>query len=133
MARYARHICIHTHGNKVNWFAYGDFSFSVLQVVSYSCGPDSKFSAAAEAHPAMVDPADAPGIAVPMCVLASKDEDAEAVQAFEKALKVPCQVETFPEQVHGFMAARAELTDEKIRGEYERGYQTLVDFFGKYL
>ena len=104
-----------------------------LQVVSYSCGPDSKFSAAAEAHPAMVDPADAPNIAVPMCVLASKEEDAEAVKAFEKALKVPSQVHTFDDQVHGFMAARGDLKDERVRKEYERGYQTLLDFFHKYL
>ena len=104
-----------------------------FQVVSYSCGSDSKFSAAAEAHPAMVDPNDAPNIAVPLCLLASKDEDAEAVKAFEKALKVPSQVHTFDDQVHGFMAARGDLTDEKVRAEYERGYQTLLDFFQKYL
>ena len=104
-----------------------------MQVVSYSCGPDSKFSAAAEAHPAMVDPADAPNIAVPLCLLASKDEDVEAVKAFEKALKVPSEVRTFGDQVHGWMAARGDLADDRVRGEYERGYQTLVAFFQKHL
>lgn len=81
----------------------------------------------------MVDPNDAPNIAVPMCVLASGDEDADAVKAFEKALKVPSQVHTFGDQVHGFMAARGDLKDEKVRTEYQRGYQVLLDFFQKYL
>lgn len=54
----------------------------------------------------MVDPNDAKGIAVPFCMLASGDEDAEAVKGFEKELKVPKHVETFGDQVHGWMAAR---------------------------
>lgn len=58
------------------------------------------FSAAAEVHPAMVDPKDAEGITVPVCMLASKDEDAEAVKNFEKNLKVASHVETFGDQIH---------------------------------
>ena len=54
----------------------------------------------------MVDPNDAKGIKVPLCMLASKDEDDEAVKAFEKELTVPKHVETFNDQVHGWMAAR---------------------------
>lgn len=103
------------------------------KVVSYSCGPNTPFTAAAEAHPAMIDPNDAPGITVPIAILASKDEDMEAVQGFEKALKVPSQVVTFGDQVHGFMAARGDLKDQKVRAEYERGYKTLLDFFHKHL
>ncbi|CAD6574389.1 MAG: hypothetical protein ASARMPRED_006685 [Alectoria sarmentosa] len=52
------------------------------KVVSYSYGPDGKFSAAAEARPATVDPYNAPNIAVPMYLLTSGDEDAEAIEAF---------------------------------------------------
>ena len=58
------------------------------------------FSAAAEVHPEMVDPKDAEGITVPVCMLASKDEDAEAVKNFEKNLKVASHVETFGDQIH---------------------------------
>ena len=54
----------------------------------------------------MVDPNDAKEIAVPLCMLASKDEDAEAVKGFEKELKGKKHVETFSDQVHGWMAAR---------------------------
>ena len=66
-----------------------------------------------------------------MYLLISGDEDAEAVEALKKALKVPGQDYTFGDQVHGFMAARGDLKDEKVRTEYERGYQ--IDFFHKYL
>ncbi|CAF9931554.1 MAG: hypothetical protein ALECFALPRED_005035 [Alectoria fallacina] len=104
-----------------------------VEIVYYSCGPGGKFSAASEAHPATVNPNDAPNIAVPMYLLTTGDEDAEAFEAFKKTLKVPSQVYTFGDQVHSFMAARGDLKDEKVRTEYERGYQTLLDFFHKYL
>lgn len=54
----------------------------------------------------MVDPKDAEKITIPLIMLASKDEDAEAVKNFEKTLKVEKHVETFGDQVHGWMAAR---------------------------
>ena len=54
----------------------------------------------------MVDPNDAKGIKIPVCMLASKDEDPEAVKGFEDALTVSKHVERFDDQVHGWMAAR---------------------------
>lgn len=87
------------------------------------------FSAAASCHPAMVDPADADGIAVPMVLLASKEEPADKVKAFEAALQGPKHVETFADQIHGWMAARADLADEGVRREYERAYKTVLGFF----
>ena len=80
----------------------------------------------------MVDAKDAAGIKVPIAILASKDEPAADVEAFEKALTVPHHVETFADQYHGWMAARADLTDERIKSEYIRGYKTVVEFFGKH-
>lgn len=64
------------------------------------------FSVAAEAHPARVDPKDAKGIRIPLCMLASKDEDPEAVKAFGEALTGKKHIETYEDQVHGWMAAR---------------------------
>ena len=64
------------------------------------------FTAVATAHPAMVDPNDAKGITVPICMLPSKDEDPKAVEAFKNELKVKNHIETFPDQIHGWMAAR---------------------------
>ncbi|KAK4145700.1 uncharacterized protein C8A04DRAFT_10426 [Dichotomopilus funicola] len=91
------------------------------------------FSIAASCHPAMVDPSEAPGIKVPLVLLASKEEPADKVQAFEAALTNAGakHVETFGDQIHGWMAARADLKDERVKEEYTRGYRTVLDFFGK--
>lgn len=49
---------------------------------------------------------DAKGIKIPVCVLASKDENPSDVKAFEEALTGKKHVETFADQVHGWMGAR---------------------------
>ncbi len=54
----------------------------------------------------MLDPKDAEAITIPFAILASKDEDSKDVEAFEAALKVTHHVETFGDQIHGWMAAR---------------------------
>ena len=87
------------------------------------------FSVAAAAHPAMIDPQGADKIAVPFALLASGEDPADDVKAFESRLKVANHVETFKDQVHGWMAARADLNDPNIKAEYARGYQTVVEFF----
>ena len=104
-----------------------------MQIVSLSAQPGTPFSAAAEVHPAMVDPSDAKGIKIPLCMLASGDEDATAVKKFGENLSVDHHVETFGDQVHGWMAARGDLENERVRKEYERGYGTLLDFYHEHL
>ncbi|KAG5947388.1 hypothetical protein E4U59_001211 [Claviceps monticola] len=94
---------------------------------------NSPFGAIAAVHPAMIDPQDAHGINVPMALLASGDEPAEDVKKFEDILTVPKHVEIFPDQIHGWMAARSDLSDESVKKEYERGYKVLLDFFCKHL
>lgn len=81
----------------------------------------------------MVDPADAKGINVPIALLASGDEPAEDVKKFEDTLKVPKHVEIFKDQIHGWMAARSDLSNDRVKEEYERGYKTLLSFFGQHL
>ena len=81
----------------------------------------------------MVDPSEAEGIKIPLCMLASKDEPKEDVEKFEKNLKGEKHVEIFGDQIHGWMAARADLEDERVKSEYERGYKTLLEFFAKHL
>lgn len=82
----------------------------------------------------MVDPNDAKGIKIPLCMLASGDEDANAVKAFGENLPTSEKhIETFGDQVHGWMAARADLENDKAKKEYERGYQVLLDFYCKHL
>lgn len=90
------------------------------------------FAAAAVAHPAMIDPKSADTIRVPFLLLASGEDPVNDVKAFESNLKVENHVETFKDQVHGWMAARADLSDARKKAEYARGYQTVLDFFGKH-
>ena len=79
---------------------------TVLKPISLLSGEGSSFKAAAEAHPAFLDPKDAESVTIPMCILASKDENAEAVKSFSETLKVEKYVETFADQIHGWMGAR---------------------------
>jgi dienelactone hydrolase len=74
------------------------------KIVSLTTSDSSTiFSAAAECHPAMVDPKDAEKIKIPLCMLASKDEPAEDVKKFEENLTTDKHVETFSDQVHGYV------------------------------
>ena len=70
------------------------------KIVSLCSAEGTKFSSAAEVHPAMVDPADAKKVTIPLCMLASGDEEKKDVEAFEKELNVKKHVETFGDQVH---------------------------------
>lgn len=79
----------------------------------------------------MVEPEDAKGIKVPLILLASKEEPEDKVKEFEQNLSVPKHVETFKDQIHGWMAARSDLKDERVKSEYIRGYKTVLEFFGK--
>lgn len=92
-------------GYNIESFAVVGFCWGgkIVNLVSQQGTP---FKAAATAHPAMVDPADAPKVTIPIAVLPSKDEDKDAVTAYGKALKVENVIEFFPTQIHGWMAAR---------------------------
>lgn len=76
------------------------------KIVNLTSVEGTPFKAAAACHPAMVDPADAPKVTIPYAMLPSGDEDKEAVAGWEKGLKVKHTVEWFPNQIHGWMAAR---------------------------
>lgn len=93
--------------------------------------PDNVFKAGVECHPAMVEPEDAKNIKVPLCMLASKDEPVEDVKKFEANLSGVKHVETFGDQIHGWMAARSDLEDSRVKEEYVRGYKTVLEFFQK--
>lgn len=94
-------------------------------------GDADLFKIAGAVHPAMVDPAGAEKISVPYILLASMEEPADAIKDFQSKLKVVNHVETFEDQVHGFMAARGDLSISRVKEEYTRGYETLLKFFAK--
>lgn len=75
-------------------------------MVNLASGKDTLFKAAVAAHPAMVNPEDAEKVTIPYLMLPSKDENAEDVKKWQQAIKVKHHVETFSDQVHGFMGAR---------------------------
>ncbi|KAE8149906.1 dienelactone hydrolase family protein [Aspergillus avenaceus] len=103
------------------------------KIASLSAGQgNTTFQAAVQCHPAMVDPAEAKNVNVPMAMLASKDEPSEDVEAYRSGLQVPHHFETFSTQIHGWMAARSDLEDELVRKEYERGYAVVLSFLEQY-
>lgn len=102
------------------------------KLVSLLSGADSLFKAAAQAHPGLMDAADAERITIPTCMLPSTGESVEDVEKWEKALKVDKYVERF-EQVHGWMSAKGDLEDEKCRKDYENGYRIFLEWFAKHL
>lgn len=103
------------------------------KIATLLAGKDSLFKVAIQCHPAMVDAKDAENVAIPMAMLASKDEPAEDVKAYKEALKVPHFVETWTTQVHGWMAARADLGDEEVKREYENGYKVALGFLREHM
>lgn len=103
------------------------------KMVAVLGGRDTKVKAAVSTSPAMVDASDAEKVKIPFMMLASKDEPADDVKKFGEALTVIKHIETFDDQAHGWMSARAELDKEKIKAEYERGYKLAVDFFNAHL
>ncbi|KAH9895372.1 alpha/beta-hydrolase [Xylariomycetidae sp. FL2044] len=104
----------------------------VVSLVTSS--PDNIFKAGVECHPAMVDPAEADKIKVPLLMLASKDEPPEDVKKFEQGLKhAPKRVEIFGDQIHGWMAARSDLDDPRVKEEYTRGYQIVLEFLSEHV
>ncbi|GAM83312.1 hypothetical protein ANO11243_012990 [Dothideomycetidae sp. 11243] len=99
------------------------------KIVNLSSQSNSHFKAGVACHPAMVDAKDAPGITIPYLMLPSKGEDKGDVEKWQKEVKVKNHVEWFADQEHGFMAARGDLSDEKVKKAYEKGYQLVLNFF----
>ncbi|KAF2430405.1 hypothetical protein EJ08DRAFT_679211 [Tothia fuscella] len=83
--------------------------YRIRQIVSLTTIAETAFSAAAEVHPSALAVEDASKIIVPLCILASKDEDTQVVKKFGEALKVPSFIDTYSEAPHGWMTSRGDL------------------------
>jgi hypothetical protein len=101
--------------------------------VTLTSGENTLFKVSIVVHPAMVDAADAESVTIPFCMLVSKDEPEQDVLNFKNGLKVIKHVETFATQIHGWMAARADLADPHVKKEYSRGYETVLSFLAQHL
>lgn len=99
------------------------------KVAVVTAGSSDIFSAAAMVHPAMVDANDGKNVKIPFAIIASGDEPADEIKKYEETLKVNKHVETFSDQIHGFMAARSKLSDPKVKEAYMKGYERVLHFF----
>ncbi|KAI0880507.1 alpha/beta-hydrolase [Annulohypoxylon maeteangense] len=99
-------------------------------------GPGRVFKASGTAHPGRLEAADAEALTAPHICLASPGEPADIVAQYKEILEKPGRVgvvETYESMFHGWMGARANLDDENNKKEFERGYNQVAEFFGKYL
>lgn len=100
-----------------------------------ACGPSTPFDAYVQIHPSFVAPEDANNVSIPFASFTSKDESGEVVDAFLKnAAANPANQGKFvhhhyPENHHGFAAARANLNDPSNVASFQDVYQRTASFF----
>ncbi|GLB36509.1 putative dienelactone hydrolase family protein [Lyophyllum shimeji] len=112
--------------------AYG-FCWGGKVTISAGATPDP-FNSVAVVHPAMLSAADAEKLTVPLAIYISKDEP---IDEYDKILQIirkkpfaaKCDHKKYANMFHGFAAARADLTKEDNRKEFEDVYAKLIRFF----
>lgn len=89
--------------------------------------------ALARSRASFIDLEDAEKVNVPVCLLPSKDEDKKTVDAVYEALekKNPGQnfIKWYNNDVHGWAAARADLSGNEHTEAYQDAYKELLTFF----
>lgn len=103
------------------------------KIVNLVSTQGTPFKAAAACHPAMVDPNDAPGITIPTYMIPTKDEDKNDVEEWHKKTNVKTKVQWYPNQIHGFMAARGDLKDDSVKDAYTQAYDSLCEWYAENL
>ncbi|PQE15366.1 dienelactone hydrolase protein [Rutstroemia sp. NJR-2017a BVV2] len=105
------------------------------KVVAVSSGKDTAWKVSGQVHPGALKKEDAEAIKIPHIVLASNGEDATVVQEYKDILENGKNgiVETYPTMHHGWMGARANLSNEDNLKEYARGYNQCAKFFSEHL
>ncbi|KAI0549460.1 Alpha/Beta hydrolase protein [Xylaria curta] len=91
------------------------------------------FKVAVQTSPAAIDAEEGARVKIPTMLLASNGESAADVKQYEERLTVPKYVERFNDQLHGWMSARADLKDDRVKSEYERGYALALKFLHEHL
>ncbi|CAB10809.1 Dienelactone hydrolase family protein [Schizosaccharomyces pombe] len=119
------------HGPNVTIGTYG-FCWGAKVLVTYPATID--FVGIASCHPSFPDSADAANVHCPVLFLCSKDEDAKIIKEWEEAFKTnpayaKSSFETFSDMFHGWMAARADLSNPEQRKRFDEGYQKVSSFF----
>ena len=113
--------------------------------VSPPCGPitvshDTRGARAwwgARAESSFLDESDPESISVPLCLLPSQGEDMEKINAImagvEKKNPGKNFMKRFGDQVHGWTAARADLSDPHQAEGFREAYQIYANFFEQHL
>ncbi|KAH7400065.1 hypothetical protein BKA64DRAFT_473931 [Cadophora sp. MPI-SDFR-AT-0126] len=106
------------------------------KVVALTSGAETPFQVSGQVHPGRLDVEDIKKIKIAHIILASKDEDAAEVAKCKDELEGKSGtgvVETYAEMNHGWMGARANLSNSLDASEYERGYNQIATYFSEYL
>ncbi|KAK6357690.1 hypothetical protein TWF718_001998 [Orbilia javanica] len=103
------------------------------KVVALMSRKDTPYLVSGQAHPSFIADEDPKLITIPHICLASKDEDPEKIANYKTALGERGYVDTFPENIHGWMGTKADLVDSQKRESFDKGYHQVSDFFRKYL
>ncbi|KAL4936084.1 hypothetical protein BDV06DRAFT_216945 [Aspergillus oleicola] len=103
------------------------------KLAALASGSDSCFAVSAQAHPSLLDLADAKAITIPHICLSSSDEPADVLEEYEQEVQTESEFELYDTMFHGWMGARANLEDEDNAKEFQRGYKQISSFFNNRL
>lgn len=99
----------------------------------FAMGKDTPFSACVQCHPGFPGASVAAEVSAPLLSLCSKDEPEKEYAHFKPELKVEHRFEHFPNMVHGWLSARGDLANVRVRAGFEEGYNMMLDWFRKHL
>ncbi|KAF3916546.1 hypothetical protein ABW20_dc0102145 [Dactylellina cionopaga] len=103
------------------------------KVAALASRQGTTFIVSGQAHPSYLAPEDPKLISIPHICLASKGENASAIENYRTTLNDKCHVETYGQNIHGWMGAKANLQDASDKAAFEKGYHQIANFFAKYL
>ncbi|KAK6508871.1 hypothetical protein TWF481_003638 [Arthrobotrys musiformis] len=91
------------------------------------------FLVSGQAHPSFLANGDPDLVTIPHICLASKDENPERIAEYKTVMGEQGHVNTYPKDIHGWMGAKADLTDPDQKISFHSGYQEVSAFFRAYL
>ncbi|EPS36433.1 hypothetical protein H072_10024 [Dactylellina haptotyla CBS 200.50] len=111
------------------WAAFG-LCFGA-KVVALTSREGTPFVVSGQAHPSSMAPEDPKLISIPHICLASKAEDVAAIENYKATINGESHVETYSDNIHGWMGGRANLLNADEKAAFEKGYKQVATFFGK--
>ncbi|KAK6362656.1 hypothetical protein TWF730_000111 [Orbilia blumenaviensis] len=91
------------------------------KVVAVMSRKDTPYLVSGQAHPSFLVDEDPELVVIPHICLASKDEDPDKIANYQTVLGQHCYVETYSENIHGWMGAKADLQDPEKMASFEKG------------